>query len=206
MNHQSITKSPKCSLVKSAKASPLELKATFKRHENQDNSSVDNLVDFNLQEEGTSFDEQTSDNEASKSTAKVKIDIERIGRFMTAIRRKNIATKKPMSIRKAISKYTAKNYGGEDRKEPEKFLSLNLGLNEALTIAPFARDLQRSPNKISRSTGESLFSIDLQVIDLHWLFCLRTSNHTIEHLSCPEISLFDVWDCHSNRIISVLHN
>jgi len=70
-------------------------------------------------------------------------------------------------------------YINESNDDVEKSLAINFALNKQQIVPPSSRGFQSIGKFNGLSKAEATYSLDLQVIDLHWLFISRQHTNTL---------------------------
>jgi len=125
-----------------------------------------------------------------QQSEKVEIDELKIWKSVTLLKEKRLELLCSPKHWQETSNRILSDYSNNDRKRQNLFLSSNFVLNELQALPPFTRKLARLKNGKCHSASEGLYSIDLQVIDIHWLFHYRKNNGSLEDLSTNDVKLF----------------
>jgi len=84
---------------------------------------------------------------------------------------------------------TTSDYDGNESLR-QKFLCINLLLNESLLIAPVFRSFEKG-ERIQAKEGEKAFSRDKQLIDLHWIYCKSKAAGRLRKVEFDELVVWD---------------
>jgi hypothetical protein len=130
------------------------------------------------------------DSKLEKQSDKVEIDELMVWKSVTLLKEKHREVLCSPKHWQETSNRILGDYSNNNRNRQNLFLSSNFALNELQTSPPFTRKLARLKNGKCRSAAEALYSIDLQVIDIHWLFHYRKNNGSLVDLSTNDVKLF----------------